>query len=113
MPKPLERLAPLRSAGRTKIGIGELESAYLGVDNRGIIDGVGAPKTTDRFLERGDAQARKFRHCRQVDVQGIEKQAAAREVRTRLRRSVIEQIVQRIEPDTGGAEIGRQIDERE
>ena len=112
-PKPIERVAPVRIAGLTEVGIRKPEGPYLRIDDQGIIDRVGASKIPDALLQRGDSQARKFRHCRKVDVQGVEKQTAAREIRTWLRGSIIEQGVQRVEPYAGGAEIGGKIDERE
>ena len=115
MPDPAELLAlmPFAAARGTKASVGEPERSRLRFRDRGVVHHRRPAQRPDSLLQAGSAQTGKFRHRLQVDVKRIEEEAAAREIRARLRRPIVEQRVQRVEPDGGCAEIGRKIDESE
>ncbi len=73
-----------------------------------IIDQLSIPKRLDLPLQPGRRKAGKFRNRLHVDIERIEKEAAVRRIG---RRVVIEQRMQRIEADAGGAEFASKVDQ--
>jgi hypothetical protein len=53
----------------------------------------------------------KSRHLLDIDVKRVQEQPAIRRIRATVGRPVVKQRVQRIEPDTVGAQLGRHVDQ--
>ena len=69
-----------------------------------------APQTGDFLRQARRRQPGKFRHRFEVDVERIEKKPAVGRIRACPLGLVGKECVQWIEPDSGGAEIGRKLE---
>ena len=92
--------------------IGEPQCFRLGGDHARVVDELLRAQRLDLLLEPGGGEAGKFQHRLDVDIAGVEEQPAAGRVGARLG-MLVEQRMQRIKSDAGGAEIGREIDQPE
>jgi hypothetical protein len=110
--KPVERVAPFGGAAPAKGFVCELEGPQLRICNPVIVDEVLLPQAFDVLFQARGLQARKFRNCIHIDVERIEEKTTVRGIGAGVGRPVIEQGVQRVEPDARGAQIGGKLHER-
>src|SRR5258707_1425202 len=90
----------------------ELDLPELGGWPATVINDLQSTRAVDLLFQLGRFQAGKFRNRLHVDIEGIEKESAVRCVGAGISCPVLEQRVQRVEPDPRGAEIGSKVDER-
>jgi hypothetical protein len=101
----VEILTPAFAAVRGELRIDVAQRRKLGLRDREVIHQLGAAKSRDGGREPGRVARAVFGYRLDVDVERIEKQPAARRVRAAGAPPVVEPRVQRIEPDTGAAEL--------
>src|SRR3981081_3098755 len=109
----IEGLTSCGGPVRPKPFVCELERARLDVCNPVVVDNADVPKPFDLFRQPDGAQPGKFRHSSDVDIKRIEKEAAVGKIWTCLMRPIIEQGMQRVEPDARRPEVGGKVDERD
>ena len=104
-------VAPARIGGVAKPRMAGAQRRDLGARDAGILHHVRRAQRRNLRFEPERGEARKLIDRVEIDVERIEKLAAARRVRARILRAVGKQRMQRIEPDGRAAQRGHRFDE--
>src|SRR5262245_3719440 len=109
--KRIEGAMPFGAAFPTKHVVRKRKRTHLRLRHALVIDDVLFSKAFDRVLQTGRVRAGKFRNRIHVDVERVEKEAAVRGIWARVLGPIIEQGVQRVEPDSRGTQIGGNVNQ--